>query len=189
MLKVNNREKMNLVILELHEPVICEVGVRFGENLKNLITPNVKNAYGVDIWMNTNSMGQNDNLYPQDELDRQYNNVVNMFKSDDRVKIIRDFSVNSSHSFPDEYFDFVYLDADHTYQSVKEDLESWWPKIKKGGILSGHDYIDGDLTIRLGHSVRFGVVEAVEEFKKIYNISDENFHLTDEEYASYFIKK
>lgn len=34
----------------------------------------------------------------------------------------------------------VYLDADHTFESVTKDIEAWWPNVKRGGILSGHDY-------------------------------------------------
>jgi hypothetical protein len=38
--------------------------------------------------------------------------------------------------------DFIYIDAAHTYESVKSDLESWWPLVSAGGILAGHDYSD-----------------------------------------------
>lgn len=189
MIKIRNRNQIKDIISSLENPVICEVGVRFGDNFKNMLTNNVSEAYGIDIWQNTGLDGQNDALCTQEELDSQYNLVIEKFKSDNRVKIIRDYSVNCAKLFSDEYFDFIYLDADHTYQSVLEDLNSWWPKIKKGGILSGHDYIDGDLTIKLGHSVRFGVVDAVNEFLTNNNIKSDNFHLTSEQYASYFIIK
>ena len=38
----------------------------------------------------------------------------------------------------------MYIDARHDYESVKEDLEHWLPKVKLGGIVAGHDYVDGD---------------------------------------------
>jgi cephalosporin hydroxylase len=189
MLKIKNREEIKSIISEIDSPIICEVGVRFGDHLSYLLTSNVKLAYGVDIWKNTENVGQNDSLYSQEELDLQYSNVLERFKNDKRVKIIRDFSVSTSKTFEDEYFDFVYLDADHTYNSVMDDLESWWPKVKVGGILSGHDYIDGDTTIRLGHSVRFGVVEAVRDFRIKYSIPDEKFYVTEELYGNFFIIK
>lgn len=85
--------------------------------------------------------------------------------------------------FEDDYFDFIYIDADHTYEAVKSDLESWYPKLKKGGIMSGHDYVE------VTTSVPFGVVQAVNEFLKKNNISNESFFLTSEQYASYFIIK
>ena len=42
--------------------------------------------------------------------------------------------------FPDGHFDWVYLDATHTYAEAKRDLEVWYPKVRVGGLVSGHDY-------------------------------------------------
>lgn len=41
----------------------------------------------------------------------------------------------------DEYFDFIYVDARHDFKGVYEDLITWWPKLRKGGIYAGHDYV------------------------------------------------
>lgn len=57
-----------------------------------------------------------------------------------RSNIMRMFSVEAAKKFGDTDLDFVYLDARHDYRSVDEDLRAWWPKVKRGGILSGHDY-------------------------------------------------
>jgi hypothetical protein len=38
--------------------------------------------------------------------------------------------------------DFIYIDANHAYDFVKEDIECWYPKVKPGGWVMGHDYID-----------------------------------------------
>jgi len=72
--------------------------------------------------------------------------------------------------FPDGYFDFVYIDADHTYEMVKKDIELWLPLIKKGGIIGGHDYDFPEEAAGWG-----GVKRAVDEmFKpdqlKIYKV-------------------
>ena len=50
--------------------------------------------------------------------------------------------------------DFCFIDADHAYESVSKDIDAWRPKVKRGGILAGHDYI---------HEPGFGVVQAVNE--------------------------
>lgn len=42
--------------------------------------------------------------------------------------------------FPDEYFDYIYIDGEHLYDWVKRDIELWYPKVKKGGIFAGHDF-------------------------------------------------
>lgn len=186
---IKHRNQVSDLIKLMDSPKVCEVGVRHGGFLKFIVQDNISEAYGVDIWQNTTVNGQNDNLYSQKELDQQYQMVLDLFLGNEKVKIMREFSDKASESFPDEYFDFVYLDADHTYEGIKRDLNCWYPKVKNGGILSGHDYIDGDLTLRLGHSVRFGVVDAVEEFKKQKNIQESDFFLTSEQYATFFIKK
>ncbi len=53
---------------------------------------------------------------------------------------IRMSSLDSADMFPDKYFDFIFLDGDHSYSMVKQDIISWGPKLKDNGILSGHDY-------------------------------------------------
>ncbi len=187
--KIDHRGQVGLLIKNLNNPTICEVGVRLGDYFDFLLTDNVKTAIGVDIWNNTDKTGQNDSLYNQEELNIQYKKVFQKYYTDTRVKLIREFSKNACSFFDDETFDFIYIDADHTYDAVMEDLESWYPKVKKGGVLSGHDYISGDRSIIKGHSVRFGVVEAVADFRNKYLIEDKNFHLTNEEYATYYIIK
>jgi len=53
---------------------------------------------------------------------------------------IKDSSENASKRFKNRSVDFVFIDAGHDYEDVKLDIESWLPKIKKGGIMAGHDY-------------------------------------------------
>lgn len=49
-------------------------------------------------------------------------------------------SVEYNKTIKDESLDFVYIDGNHQYSSVLEDIKIWYPKIKNGGILAGHDY-------------------------------------------------
>ena len=46
--------------------------------------------------------------------------------------------------FQNESLDFIYIDARHDYKAVWDDLEAWFPKLRKGGLFSGHDYVDAD---------------------------------------------
>ena len=48
-------------------------------------------------------------------------------------------SVEASKLYENESLDFVFIDACHEYSCVKEDIIAWYPKIKKGGVLAGHD--------------------------------------------------
>ncbi len=52
-------------------------------------------------------------------------------------------------------FDFIYIDADHKYSAIKQDIHLWWPLLRAGGMIAGHDYLPAG---------RCGVVQAVDEF-------------------------
>jgi hypothetical protein len=75
------------------------------------------------------------------------------------VSIIQGDSAQSSEQFFDESVDFAFIDASHQYEAVKKDIAAWWPKIKQGGTLSGHDYGSWP-----------GVTQAVKEFTKANNL-------------------
>lgn len=58
----------------------------------------------------------------------------------ERVTLCHKKSEDAARDFHDGFFDLVFVDGDHTYNGVKADLNSWWPKIKSGGILCGDDW-------------------------------------------------
>lgn len=70
----------------------------------------------------------------------------------DRFKFIKGFSADVSDQIPE--VDFIFIDANHEYAYVKQDIELYWPKVRQGGFISGHDYSGG-------HP---GVTQAVDEF-------------------------
>jgi predicted O-methyltransferase YrrM len=56
------------------------------------------------------------------------------------VSVIKGKSADVSKQFADASLEFVFIDASHDYESVKEDIEAWLPKVKVGGIVGGDDY-------------------------------------------------
>lgn len=72
-------------------------------------------------------------------------------------KIIVEKSCEASKDFLDYFFDLVYIDGGHEYDEVSLDCKSWWPKVKFGGMLAGHDW---------GNKSTPGVNQAVIEFAK-----------------------
>lgn len=56
----------------------------------------------------------------------------------------RDYTLECVKKFADETFDFIYVDARHDYKGVTEDMVAWYPKLKRGGIFAGHDYMTQD---------------------------------------------
>ncbi len=80
------------------------------------------------------------------------------------INLLCKSSKKASSEFPEEFFDFVYIDGDHAYESVNQDISLWTSKIKKTGILAGHDY---DWP---------GVKQAVDEkFKNKFKLSGRNW--------------
>ena len=57
-----------------------------------------------------------------------------------KFKLINEISVEASFSFSNEYFDWIYIDALHTHEGVRDDIQHYWPKLKIGGLFSGHDF-------------------------------------------------
>jgi SAM-dependent MidA family methyltransferase len=56
-----------------------------------------------------------------------------------KLKHINELSIEAASLFSDEYFDWIYIDALHTYEGVRDDIQYYWPKLQRGGLFSGHD--------------------------------------------------
>ena len=78
--------------------------------------------------------------------------------------------------------DYIYVDARHDYCAIAEDLNDWWPKLKQGGILAGHDFLNNEQVKKMKPREDWGLCEdgsrndgavrgAVEEFAKKYDLS------------------
>ena len=65
---------------------------------------------------------------------------------EDRAFMLRGLSEQMVKLFANNSLDFVYIDGNHAYDFVKQDMEMWWPKLKKGGLFCGHDYLDIEWT-------------------------------------------
>lgn len=148
---------------------ICEIGIRNGENFELITRHNPKEAVAIDCWIDNGVLSRNDRCYTQEELDNQYNEVKKLIKDKPFARIIRDYSFNAVKQFPDEYFDFIYIDADHSFEGCYRDIVDWYPKVKKNGILCGDDYNKRHHVTKNG-SLDFGVVEAVRKYSKENNL-------------------
>ena len=134
---------------------VCELGVSKGDNFVEMIKHNPKLAVAVDAWEDYGVHPRKYDDLTQLEFDEQYEYFRNRVSNMPFVQIIRDYTVSAAKQFPDNYFDFVYVDANHINESCYSDLINWYPKVKLGKFLVGHDYKKG-----------FGVVDAVNKFTK-----------------------
>lgn len=82
------------------------------------------------------------------------------------VTFMRSFSVEAARKVPDGSLDFAYVDANHTYPHVVADIAAWLPKVRKGGILAGHDYCR-----RGGKGYELHVIEAVQGWTQAYKVA------------------
>ena len=139
-----------------------EVGVWKGELSSDLLShfPNLQ-LIMVDLWRaedDRGSMHAKDSS--QEAMDDAWHSAAfNAQKFVGRTEMHKGSSVDVAEKFPNQTFDFVFLDADHYYESVRDDILAWWTKIKQHGIVAGHDY-DGMGDRRKG----WGVKRAVDEF-------------------------
>lgn len=143
---------------------ICELGVCKGKNFYEMIKHEPKLAVAVDSWIEDGTISRNDGRYSQEELDLQYENFKINVQNKPFVKIYKEYTFDAVKHFEDDFFDLIYIDADHTYEGCLRDMEDWYPKVKKGRFLLGDDYRFSE------YRVRFGVIEAVNEFAKNNNI-------------------
>lgn len=145
--------------------IIAEVGVLAGAHAITMLTyAEPKMMYLIDPWEHTED--REDQLHfggriiDDDEWFDLYKRVKKTFQGYQNVKLIKMFSGDAAAIFPDNYFDWVYIDANHAYEACKQDLLLWYPKIRSGGFLCGHDYADNAFNLSHG----FGVKQAVDEF-------------------------
>ena len=138
-----------------------EIGVKQGFFSKHILSNvNLKKLYLIDPWTDQDIETYDEVHHDHTNDLKQCLNNIKQFKG--KCEIVRDFSYNAHSRFEDEYFDFIYIDGNHSYESVRNDLNTWYPKLKTGGLLAGDDY-----TINpeeLSFNYMFGVKKAVDEF-------------------------
>jgi methyltransferase family protein len=140
----------------------AEIGVKQGKYSDELLSNwKGEELVSIDPWLSADPEEYVDRSnVEQDEFDRYYEQTrERLARFGSRSTIWRTTSVEAAARVPDHSFDFVYIDARHDYESVKEDLEAWCAKVRPGGVLAGHDYVDGDLP-----QGEFYVKSAVDEF-------------------------
>ena len=144
--------------------VYAEIGVfkgEFSEFLYKTLSPD--KLVLVDYFIGTMGSGDQDgNNFQYVNLDSVYHDLTRKYKDSPNVSLLKGDSVTMLSTFPDNTFDMVYLDGDHSYEGVKKDIEVAFQKVKPNGWLMGHDY-EMNMT-KAKKSYQFGVKQAVDEF-------------------------
>ena len=143
-------------LAKLFKGVGAEIGVERAVFAKEIMK-SAKELYLVDPWKSYK--GYRDHV-SQDKLDGFFKEAQERMQHKN-CTFIRKFSMDAVKDFPDESLDFVYIDANHDYENCKNDIREWSKKVKKGGIIAGHDYIE-----RKGQGLYYGVKKAVNELEE-----------------------
>jgi FkbM family methyltransferase len=139
-----------------------EVGVKEGEFSRHLLGAwQGCHLISIDPWREDEADAYTDIAnVPQQVQESFYQATVRRLSPfGGRSTIWRATSLEAARLVPHHSLDFAYLDARHDYDSVLEDLTAWFDRVRPGGILAGHDYLDGDFP-----AGRFGVRSAVDAF-------------------------
>jgi len=147
---------------EMGFKVGVEIGVAKGEFTKRFCQLGLK-MHAVDPWQ-TYPGYDHDGL--QERLDAEYLEAQDRLKKYD-CNIIRATSIEASKQFEDESIDFVYIDGHHEFKFIAEDIWFWEKKVKKGGVVSGHDFVHS--VIKKGPYVCH-VKDVVRSYTSAYNI-------------------
>lgn len=147
---------------------VCEIGVFESQNFKRLLEGNPEIIVGIDLWRDDGVPSRNDSAFTQEQKEHQCSIFKELMFKFPSIRMYRDYSHEAVKNFPDEYFDLIYIDGDHSYEGVKQDLEDWYPKVKSGRFFTGDDYSNYHAPIT---GVKFGVVKAVNEFAKKNNLT------------------
>ena len=133
-----SREDLPKFFKEMGYKVGAEIGV-FKGNFTKLLCKAGLRMYGIDPWASMDDYSPGDSGF-QEREDYIFNKATNNLASYHDCTIIRKTSMEALKDFEDESLDFVYIDGNHNFKHVAQDLFEWSKKVRKGGALAGHDY-------------------------------------------------
>lgn len=126
----------------------AEVGVFRGALSRKLLEGGVAKLFMVDNWLPTDAQPEHYKATGDWHSTRTASEVADderkaraaVGAAGGRAVVLKMSSVEAASKIDDGSLDFVFLDADHSYEGLKADIAAWLPKVKRGGWLGGHDY-------------------------------------------------
>lgn len=164
-----SRDDLPQFFVEMGFKVGAEIGIHKGAFTEKFCQAGLK-MYAIDPWMAYKGAGRT-----QEEQTRQdflYGHTQRTLAPYKDCQIIRKTSMEALKDFEENSLDFVYIDGDHRFLFVAEDIYEWYSKVKKGGIVSGHDYFN---TRPGANNVICHVKSIVDGFIEAFGI--ENFYV------------
>ena len=135
----------------------AEIGVYLGKNAENMLVGlDMQRLYLIDPYLNEDGKLSGTTTSSSRILELRYNSHYRLERFHSKIVWIEKKSEYAVNDIKDSELDFVYIDGDHTYIAVKKDIELYFPKVKIGGLIAGHDYDPPD--------ENNGVIQATQEF-------------------------
>ena len=158
-----SRQDLAKLFCELGYRIGAEIGTGTGTNALTLKRNNPDcELYCIDSWAVYDGIHD---LTDAQKLKEWQANARHRLKPYEDIHIINKLSMDAVKDFDDNSLDFVYIDANHEWPYVTQDLFYWSKKVRPGGIVSGHDYLKGQRADGLVH-----VREAVHSYAEAYHI-------------------
>ncbi len=153
-MNVRYRRELYKLLPLVSESVCVELGCAEAYNSAEILSWGVKTLYMVDAWETMPHL-RGDAASPQAWHDKNYRDAVKRVeKYAGSYEILRGPTTKMAGMIKNDSCDLVYVDADHSYEGVKADIDAYWPKLKTGGVMAFHDY----------EAPQYGVKQAVTEF-------------------------
>jgi len=132
----------------------AELGVSEGLNFKNLLilNPQLK-LYGIDSFESEGNVLEkyDEGIYEGRTQEKAIQNAKQIESEfPNRARMIFKRTEDACKEIPNNHLDFVFIDADHTYEGVKKDIEMWEPKVHENGLIMGHDLNWGSVAKAVG---------------------------------------
>jgi hypothetical protein len=160
------RDALPQLFIDLDFKFGAEIGVRKGQFTEYFCKAGLK-MYAIDPWLAYEDYDFPDRNF-QKFQDLQFGLTQALLAPYD-VTFIRKKSMDALVDVPDDSLDFVYIDGHHGLKYVVEDLWEWTKKVKRGGIISGHDY--GSIITPASDPYCIHVEYAVRAFTEALNIN------------------
>jgi len=123
---------------ELDFKIGVELGVERGLYTITLARENPQaHIIGIDAWQ---AYGDYRDHVSQEKINGFYFDAVKRLQPFNNVEFRREFSMDAVERFKNNELDFVYIDANHSFRYIAEDIVEWSKKVRAGGIVSGHDF-------------------------------------------------
>jgi len=147
----------------------AEIGVMIGSLMKAILKDYcslyIREYWAIDQWKVDANQWTGKS---QEWWEGNYRKVCKYYPWFHQLKILRLSSLEAAKIFWPGFFDMVYIDANHTYEWVLDDIKAWSPLVRKGGIIAGHDYDPN--SVRAKSQVK----KAVDEFFGVGNFTVDN---------------